>query len=126
MKLFLLLVLASVFYTVASVTRKIAAFNIQTYGPTKAGKPDVMDEICQVRNLEKLTPFYLLLLLLLFGGGGFLILELINFVLRTISWLRLQNMVNYNKSFDSIKYILNVLYILNIFSIYVFPYLSRS
>ncbi|XP_071826099.1 deoxyribonuclease-1-like [Apostichopus japonicus] len=48
MKLFLLLVLASVFYSVASVTRKIAAFNIQTYGPTKAGKPDVMDELCQI------------------------------------------------------------------------------
>lgn len=82
MKLFLLLVLASVFYSVASVTRKIAAFNIQTYGPTKAGKPDVMNELCQVSYLEKLTPLYLLLLFE--EGGRVLILELMNFVLRTI------------------------------------------
>ncbi|PIK46251.1 putative deoxyribonuclease-1 [Apostichopus japonicus] len=30
---------------------KICAFNIQSFGPTKAGKPDVMNNICQVMSL---------------------------------------------------------------------------
>ncbi|WP_411026917.1 endonuclease/exonuclease/phosphatase family protein, partial [Salmonella sp. s55044] len=32
----------------AAVQRKLAAFNIQVFGPSKAGKPDVMNELCQI------------------------------------------------------------------------------